>query len=162
MGWINLNFHSTPPSEQHDTPPSRILISIATFHHHLGSHLLSTMPKIGPKRILVLNLRRRTPSARQRILELGDPEGALAPIYHGILKHLGSVSDIINVLQASRPANEYWKVDNMKNAAAVLWPLFLEKIPYFQEVIVAVCPTSPVCQLNSSSGLFGSARPFRC
>lgn len=99
------------------------------------------MPKIGPKRTLVLNLRRRTPSARQRILELGDPEGALAPIYHGILKNLDSVSDIISFLQACRPANEHWKID--KNAASVLWPIFLEKIPYFQEVIVAVCPDLP-------------------
>lgn len=99
------------------------------------------MPKIGPKRTLVLNLRRRTPSARQRVLELGDPEAGLAPIYHGILKNLDSVSDITSFLQACCPANKHWKID--KNAASVLWPIFLEKIPYFQEVIVAVCSDLP-------------------
>lgn len=135
------------------------MISIATFLYPLGSLLFSNMPKIGPRRTLVLNLRRRTPSARQRILELD--EGGLAPIYHGILMNLDSVLDIINFLLAARPANEHWKkVD--KNAASVLWPLFLEKIPYFQEVIVAVCPRPPVCQLNSGPGLLVSAKPFRC
>jgi hypothetical protein len=75
-------------------------------------------------------------TARQLILELGDQEGGFARIYHGILKNFDSVSEINNFLLASRPANEHWKVE--KNAASVLWPIFLGKIPYFQEVIVAV------------------------
>jgi hypothetical protein len=86
----------------------------------------------------------RTRTARQLILELGEPEGGFAPIYHGILKNFDSVSEINNFMQSSRPANEHWKVE--KNAASVLWPIFLGKIPYFQEVIVAVRPRPSISQ----------------
>jgi len=85
----------------------------------------------------------RTVTARQLILELGDPEGGFAPIYHGILKNLDPVSEVTSFLRVSRPANDHWKVE--KNAASILWPIFLEKIPYFQEVIVAVRPRPSIC-----------------
>ncbi|KAK1829584.1 hypothetical protein QBC39DRAFT_127016 [Podospora conica] len=92
-----------------------------------------------------------TMTARQLILQHGDSERSLAPIYHGILKHLNSASAIINFLQAVRPANKHWKVE--KNAASILWPMFLQKIPYFQEVIVAVRMTNRVVDHERSLNL---------
>ena len=80
-------------------------------------------------------------TAGEILFERGSPDGSLAPIYNGILKHLDSMYQIENLLLAFRPVNEHWKVD--KNAAAVLWPLFLEKIPHFQEAIVAVSHLYP-------------------
>jgi hypothetical protein len=96
-------------------------------------------------------------TARQLILELGAPEGGFAPIYQGILKSFDSVSEINNFLQASRPANEHWKVE--KNAGLVLWPIFLGKIPYFQEVIVAVRPRPSISQLKALPIIHFFAQP---